>query len=560
MPRYNSRREIVGARTTDWLTDDVQLTQFQLTPGDDASWRLGTRTPGGAVVQVPGSVRGANILSARLGRWMARADRYGLYDATGLVSPTQTLVGDIQSGRGATAADGTVGIILDQPSGRGLRLMAMDGSAVDVPDAVPRNGSTCILNATQALWVDFSSGRVQTCGGLPVPEMQPGFIGWPCVLKVGEAWWVAYQSTDALGVILHAFADAAHGYKLPWKAGYYLDAAADGSRLYVTGGLTADDAPTEEFVVDVASEPMIAFADVAAPPVVPLGRSLTVNTAMRNRPDLAPTFCNMRDWRNPDFQWIDTSWWWDTNKNHWAPTPGELTDPLWQKANAGGPWERAGYYLTKRRTDGSDPRGVPASIYFDMGFDDPRLLAIVARLQAGERMDGQDDADLLSFMIYPLPGDVLGPYGTRVIRALRQMVGLKLAPWFRVNDAYGAVRRLTEDEIVGFIGLYGSLWRQFVDILVAQFWCDDPRSGIAGDGDPHGAGGCSQYPKVMAAIERELAAIPGPVDLGTIAVVAPPVVVPPVGPPASTDTRDPLLPSTDDPLEAPAYVDEKRRS
>jgi hypothetical protein len=99
---------------------------------------------------------------------------------------------------------------------------------------------------------------MRTCGGLPVPKMQPGPVYWPKRLIVHGCPWLTYHSIDALGVILHPEDDASRGYN-PAKpfAGYLSAVVLDDSRVKLAWSSTPNDLSGHDLTIDVAHDPQI---------------------------------------------------------------------------------------------------------------------------------------------------------------------------------------------------------------------------------------------------------------------------------------------------------------
>ena len=271
MPDLNSTGATLAGQGLAWLDDDTIIGQRYF---DDA-WRVCTRAVS-SVIWLSVSGRGCHMIAARAGHWLAFLDKFGVFGPDGLLWPSAALVGDIQSGRGVAAEDGTLGIVVDYQSGTGLQLAASDGSSVVYPWA-SLSPSVCVVNRLQALWWDWNTNQVQTCGDLPRPQIIPGAFGWPHALWLAGEWWIAYHSTDAFGAVLHPFNDATMGYRVAPVPAFYLTARALGpSAVKLAWGLDPAESRIGERIIDVATEPRVSLLPTYEPvhEIAPLPRPL----------------------------------------------------------------------------------------------------------------------------------------------------------------------------------------------------------------------------------------------------------------------------------------------
>jgi hypothetical protein len=253
MPDINSRLEILTGRGRMFLTDDLAIGQVELPKG----WCICTSSIGGFNPQKVAD-KGCNVIAARGGQWLAMLGsevfphREGVLVGSGLLA-------DLQGARGLAADDGTIGLVLDFQDGAGLRLLASNGSFVDVPDARVRGDQACVVSRSQAFWMEHGQPRTI---GLPVPKVLPGPVYWPHVLAIHDRWWICYHSTDERGIVLHPV-DSFDGYRITAPPAFYLAATVVDGKAALAWGLGADDERADSRVVDVATEPRV---NLAAPP------------------------------------------------------------------------------------------------------------------------------------------------------------------------------------------------------------------------------------------------------------------------------------------------------
>lgn len=264
MPDINSRGNVLTGRGLAYLNDDTIIEQREYADG----WKVSRRAwPDGA--WEPISERGCHMIAARDGHWLAFLAGYGVFGAHIPRWDKAALAGDIQSGRGVSAPDGTIAVVTDYKTGVGLSLVHPDGSVVGVPDAYPA-ASVCVVNRTRALWQDWQTQRVETCGGLSRPHVILGPCGWPHVLWLNGERWMAYHSTDALGAVLHPFNDATMGYRVAPVPAFYLAARKLGpSTVKLAWGHNAADTDVGERIIDVATEPRVRLVPPSPPPPGP---------------------------------------------------------------------------------------------------------------------------------------------------------------------------------------------------------------------------------------------------------------------------------------------------
>lgn len=215
MPRLSPLGVVVQGLGLVWWTPDLLIGQRQQ---PDGSWAVCSAfsVEGPWSVMVP---RGCNFIAAGGGNWAAYGGSiFGPAAIPGAAIPAGL------DGRGAGSADGTIALVADPQSGRGLILHRFDGSRVDVPDAYPTD-RICVIDRDRALWWDAGTKGLRTCGGLPVPTVLPGPVLWPSVFFALDGWWIAYHSTDAIGYVCHPF-DSFEGYAIAKPPAFYPSAMA----------------------------------------------------------------------------------------------------------------------------------------------------------------------------------------------------------------------------------------------------------------------------------------------------------------------------------------------
>lgn len=197
-----------------WLTDDLIIGQREQPTG---AWAVCT-APAVAGPWTPLVVRGCNFIAAGGGNWAAFGGSiFGPAAIPGAAIPAGL------DGRGAGAPDGTVALIKHPETG-GLLLVRLDGSLYENTLAFPTD-KLCVVNRSQALWVDARDGAIHTCGGLPIPVTLPGPVLWPSVFQAMGTWWIAYHSTDAVGYVCHPFGSLT-GYRICTPPAFYPHAIA----------------------------------------------------------------------------------------------------------------------------------------------------------------------------------------------------------------------------------------------------------------------------------------------------------------------------------------------
>lgn len=250
MPDLNSLGARLDGRGLMYLTDDTVVGQVEVSPD---AWRVSVRPATGGPWR-PVSPHGATMVAARAGRWLGFLAGFGLFDANGLVDPYASLAGDVQHGCGVAASDGTVAVITDYQAGRGLKLSSADGSSVDFPTAQP-SSAVCVISHEAVLWWDYATREMEVRGGLPTCHVLPGPVYWPRAMFSGDEWWIAYHSTDTMGVVLHPFADASWGYRIALPPAFYLAGVAlDDTRIKLAWSRTPDDLAGSDLVIDVARD------------------------------------------------------------------------------------------------------------------------------------------------------------------------------------------------------------------------------------------------------------------------------------------------------------------
>jgi hypothetical protein len=186
----------------------------------------------------------ANVFAARGGRFLAWRAGHGVYNADGLIAggAGMALVGDVNSARGAMGQDGTLALWLGYPDGGvDVRLLALDGSTVDIPQAWPQgNGSFAILDRGRAVWISGQNGEVRT-HGLPVPVTLPGDKHNLVVFREpGGRLWIGYHANRVGRIVCHPF-DALEGYTL--DPGFYLAARETPGGVVLCTSWGAGDEP-----------------------------------------------------------------------------------------------------------------------------------------------------------------------------------------------------------------------------------------------------------------------------------------------------------------------------
>lgn len=209
MPRLTPSGRLVSGLGRVPLNESEVIGQEQI----GRTWRI-------CIDGIPVSDRGCSMIAAAAGHWRAYLAGYGVFGPNDVpVERHQALAGDIQQGRGASAPDGTIGIVLNQQQGRGLRLLAPDGGKVDID--TPLTSDVFVVARDKALWIN-NGVRVFN---LPQPVTLPGPVGWPQVLRLNNEWWIAYHSTDANGIVCHPFTSL-FGYRIAKVPAFYLHAIA----------------------------------------------------------------------------------------------------------------------------------------------------------------------------------------------------------------------------------------------------------------------------------------------------------------------------------------------
>lgn len=191
MPDINSRGEIIGGRGVCFLTDEIVKSDNR-----------------------------ANILVARNGRWFGSAVGSGggrVFNDHGELHGV-TLVGDMNSARGAAGQDGTIGFWIGYPNGGTVQLVAPDSTVVDIPEAWPQgNGTFAILDRRTACWMD-GRGRFRAEGML-VPVKMPGDIHNLNLFRWQGKIWLAYHANALERIVVHP-EHTLEGYVFP--PGFYL--------------------------------------------------------------------------------------------------------------------------------------------------------------------------------------------------------------------------------------------------------------------------------------------------------------------------------------------------
>lgn len=264
MPDLSVSGEPLFARGMAFL-DDRGAVVAQRDQGGDV-WRVSTApSKEGPWTVVAG--RGAAVVVAGKGRWLGFLPSVGVFGPQGVIGASMAIGADIQACRGKAAPDGTVALIRDYQSGVGLELLALNGEIVTVPTAAPQ-GQVAVVDRTRALWFDWRTQQVETCGGLPRPLTLPGPVLWPSVLLINGAPWLLYHSTDANGLVLHPF-DSLQGYALTKPPAYYpLGVVLSGTRVLVAWANNPADDAGRSVSLDIATQPRVHLA-AAAPPVQP---------------------------------------------------------------------------------------------------------------------------------------------------------------------------------------------------------------------------------------------------------------------------------------------------
>jgi hypothetical protein len=280
------------------VDDPPEIAATKALPGTEPTksgefWNISERPYDDSGPWVPVSNQGCNILAGGGETWLATHGTLTFWnDGRKVEGDPQPgcVAGDYASGRGSYAPDGTKGYVLDQQNSKGLRLYAPDHSiTAEYPDAMPRGNSVCVVNATQALFVIWNTGQIATVGGLPVPQVYPGPVGWPNAVFAAGRWWIAYQATPNFITILHPFDDLTVGWKIPnTPPAFYLKARAFGDSIVVVIAKTQGDTPAETFTFDAAHPPKLELApptpvdppNPGAPPSKPIVTGATIPTVV----------------------------------------------------------------------------------------------------------------------------------------------------------------------------------------------------------------------------------------------------------------------------------------
>lgn len=262
MPDLNAVGTPLYGRDLAWLDDATIIGQ------DPATNLVSVRPIGGRWTRTDAG-RGCNCIVAAQGRAFAHLTTFGLFDAlTGtLISRTMGIAGDYNAARGSPGQDGTIGLLLSYTAGTGLRLLAPDGSTIDVMTQVFADlRQIGILDRSRALWCEMGNPAIQTCGGLPVPQLVPGAtLFYPQPMDVGGRLWLGYHTGSQL--VLHPF-DSLQGYAFP--VGFYPRfRALDATRVAIVWAVDAADTPAAAGVqiVDVTSAPTVNLTPAPAPVV-----------------------------------------------------------------------------------------------------------------------------------------------------------------------------------------------------------------------------------------------------------------------------------------------------
>jgi hypothetical protein len=257
MPRLNSRGELASGLGRLWLDDSRKIGQQQI----NGVWRI-------CVDGVPVSPGGCNAIAASGGVWKAWLDKFGLFNQSGLLDAKAGLPAT-QDGRSPSSPDGTIAIVSDRQTGRGLRLIAPNGEVTaDVPDALLTD-QICVVDREHAIWLDADTRRrLRSTNGFPIPNILPGpFGGPPHVFFVRGEWWVVYQSTDKMGMVAHPF-NSFLGYRIALPPAFYQDAMVLNDNIVVTYALDPADVNVETHTLDL-SAPRIDLANLSLPPIAP---------------------------------------------------------------------------------------------------------------------------------------------------------------------------------------------------------------------------------------------------------------------------------------------------
>lgn len=249
MPDLTSQGVVLYGRDSACLDDQTAIAQ-------EGGATIATRPIAGGDWKPTAATHGCSILAASHGRALAHLVGYGLFDALSgaLIDAAAGIAGDYQAARGIPAADGTIALTHDYGQSRGLRLLARDGSAVDV-DTWPDTRQTAVLDKTRAVWRNWTTKALETCGGLPVPQLVPDATAmyWPNLFELAGKIWIAYH-TGSTRIVVHPI-DALEGYSFP--AGFYLRARAiDDKRFAIVWASDAADNPADGVhVIDVTATP-----------------------------------------------------------------------------------------------------------------------------------------------------------------------------------------------------------------------------------------------------------------------------------------------------------------
>lgn len=233
-----------------WLRPGTVIANLFVAPPD--TWALQTYDGVWAAVAAPAS----NQLAAGGGRWLAWRAGTGLYNDA-ISWSAAGLAGVGTDGRGAAAADGTLGVILDRQQGFPVELWRADGTTVRLPDTAA--ATLAIGSRDVAVWVD--GGQIRAFG-LPDPAPQAELAASARPIALGGTWLLLVTTNDR--VWLRRWDVALGTVVVPGPFGFAADAVAiDGSTVRVCWSVTVGERPEDIQSMDVA---VSSLTQPVAPP------------------------------------------------------------------------------------------------------------------------------------------------------------------------------------------------------------------------------------------------------------------------------------------------------
>lgn len=272
----------------------LELEQIDI-DGTDKSWCMCTRAAGSddpwePMLKADGQrLPGSSCVAGGRGRFLSTKEGLGTFDQTGATygDAHGSVVGDRSYACGPMAEDGTIGYLIDFQASQGLRLIALDGSVVEYPDACPLGGTVCIFDKTRASFINWHTGTLEVVGFEDsfVPQKVAGPMFMPYGVLINGEPWIIYQSTDAMGIVFHALADASVGYKIAPAGFYPFVKNVDLSVVEIQVSGLIDDNDVSRQRVDVFTTPMVSLVAPAPAFSLPTIKPLQVGIFKRQPVD-----------------------------------------------------------------------------------------------------------------------------------------------------------------------------------------------------------------------------------------------------------------------------------